>query len=225
MANWDMQKFDDPEPIVTTKRRPLISIPLREWIDLPRNFPTVTDELVDSLDRRISRRDFGQLEQQQISSLLWFTQRETRYSTVNPTQSFVPVPTAGGLASVRTIVVSNEGSAWIYDPRTHRAGSLLVSPTVIEKIVREANLFFETGDGSILLYFADRAVLERHYRNPESLVLREAGAIIGVMAVISEALGLAFCALGTQASIWICALLGAPEEAVIPGGAAVVGSR
>lgn len=220
-----MQKFDDPEPIATKKRKPSISVPCRQWIELPRRFPIVTDELVDALDRRTSRRQFGPLEQQQISNLLWFTLRETRRSSVNPNQSFTPTPTAGGLASVRTIVVGNEGTAWIYNARTHRAGVLLVSSAAIEKIFREANAFFEMDHGSILLYFADRALLERHYRNPESLVLREAGATVGLMAVMSEALGLAFCALGTQATEWICALLGVSEEAVIPGGAAVVGSR
>lgn len=126
---------------------------------------------------------------------------------------------------MRTIIISQSIGAWVYDRKNHRAGVIATQPESVSSVVKGAQEFFDIGAGSILLFAADRPLIEKYYLNAESLVLREAGILTGTIALISEALGLAFCPLGTQGSEWTSLILGISEEVIIPGGAAVIGGR
>ena len=96
---------------------------------------------------------------------------------------------------------------------------------ICEQIRTSANEFFNVGEGVILLFFACRPFITMYYDSPETLVLREAGVLLGTLNLVAEALKFSFCPLGTTAENWLVALLGGSENDIIPAGAAVVGRR
>lgn len=223
---WALQIGEDPRPIDFAGPSQWSGIPVTHWDSLP--YPTcdlLSTPLTDVLAQRTTRRVFQSIDVQNLSTLLWWSQRRTEVNSENPDRSRGPIPTAGGLASVRTLVVSRDERPWIYDSRSHKAGVLCASPEAALEILNLAQEFMPIGGGRLLLFVAFRDYIGRYYESPESLVLREAGVLQGTMALLCELLGLAFCPLGTQGHDWNEAVLGVGKELIIPGGAAVVGSR
>ena len=220
-----MQKLEDPAPKqqIGEQTHPIWRV--ERWISLPKRFPVPNVDLFGVLEERRSGRNFKEIQTTELSALLWYTQRRVYIDRTNTDKTYGPTATAGALASVRTLIVDRSNGTWLYDGLTHRAGVIAGNPDVTAEIVGEANNILDLGNGSLLLFAADRLHVERYYFNPESLVLREAGVITGAMALVSTALGLTFCPLGTQATSWVMALLGVGEEVIVPGGAAVVGGR
>ena len=192
---------------------------------LPREFNCPLVDLFDLLEVRRSRREFEKMSIQDISTLLWFTQRHT--ATIPNTTDRVksPVATAGALASVRTAVLRPREKAWVYDAARHQADVLSASIDACDQIRTSANKFFSIGGGSLLLFFAHRPLVRKYYKSPESLILREAGVLLGALALVAEALEFSFCPLGTTAEDWLIAVLGVDKGAIIPAGAAVIGRR
>lgn len=197
---------------------------VKEFRDLSLSFaPPVTD-LFDLLSTRRSRRSFTRMDEESLSSLLWFAQRHTGTFSGNPGRVTSPIPTFGGLASVKTLVIERD-KCWIYDPVRHRAGIIDTSKTITSSIYADAETFFSIGEGTLLLFAASQEYVNKYYENPESLVLRESGILTGTLALIAESYNLAFCPLGTPAEDWINALLNPGEGRIIPAGAAVIGNR
>jgi Nitroreductase family len=194
-------------------------------VSLPREFDCPPADLFDILEERESRRKFQAMSIQDISTLLWFAQRQTATipGTIDRVKS--PIPTAGALASVRTVVLRPSEDAWVYDAVEHRAEVLSIPVDTCNRIRISASEFFDIGEGSLLLFFAHRPFIARYYESPDSLVLREAGVLLGTLGLIAEALEFSFCPLGTTAEDWLISLLGGDEQVIIPAGAAVVGRR
>lgn len=192
-------------------------------IDLPREFFLPNCDFFELLDRRRSRREFYKINDQKLSSLLWFAQRHTGYF---PNQRVTtPMPTFGGLASVRTLVLTSDLNCWIYDPENHSA-KIIESDNVTKKAIRkEVDEFFPLNDGALLLFAASESFVRSHYADPVSLVLRESGILIATLALIAEAFELSFCPLGTLGQSWLISLSNTCEKIIIPAGAAVIGSR
>ena len=194
-------------------------------VRLPREFYCPSADIFDLLEVRRSRREFQAMSAQDISTLLWFTQRQT--ATISGTIDRVksPIPTAGALASVRTVVLEPHKEAWVYDAVGHRSEMLAAPMDVCDQIRTSASEFFNVGEGSLLLFFAYRPFVTKYYDAPDSLILREAGVLLGTLTLVAEALEFSFCPLGTTAENWLITLLGGNEKVIIPAGAAVVGRR
>lgn len=198
---------------------------ISEYKELPRNFICPPADLFNVLETRRSRRIFSEITDQDLSSLLWFVQRHTGFFPDQSARATTPIPTFGGLASVRTIVIQPNLTSWLYDPVHHRAGVIDSSKEIRENIRREGNQFFNVENGSVLLFAASKKFVSEYYSDPNSLVLREAGILTGAMALVAEALNLSFCPLGTLGAEWIFPLLNASEEIIVPAGAAIIGGR
>ena len=194
-------------------------------IRLPREFDCPTADIFDLLEKRKSRRKFKAMSIQDISTLLWFTQRQTATISGTTVRVKTPIPTAGALASVRTVVLRPSEAAWIYSSAEHSADVLSTSIETCARLRIFANEFFNIGEGSLLLFFAHRPYIEKYYESPDSLILREAGVLLGILGLVSEALEFSFCPLGTIAEDWLGTLLGCGEQVIIPAGAAVIGRR
>lgn len=76
-------------------------------------------------------------------------------------------------------------------------------------------------DGTFMVLVADMARPHSAYENSESLVWRDAGAMLQTMSLVSEVFGLGFCPLGMLGNEVVAAL---PEnENLLAVGAAVIG--
>ena len=192
---------------------------------LPREFNCPLADLFDLLEVRKSRRKFEEMSTQDISTMLWFTQRQTAAILGTTDRVKSPIATAGALASVRTVVLNPHKEAWVYDATKHQADILSVPIDMCNQIRTSASEILNVGKGSLLLFFACRPLVTKYYESPESLVLREAGVLLGTLSLVAEALEYSFCPLGTVAEDWLLTILSVHRELIIPAGAAVVGRR
>jgi hypothetical protein len=79
----------------------------------------------------------------------------------------------------------------------------------------------DPGEGFLLFLFVDPSRIRGRYQNWESLVWRDAGALIGGITLVASALGCASCPLGLSGGDEIKAILGMPE--VMGVGVCIVG--
>ena len=220
-----MPKPKSPNSTINTNETFEKYFEVKSHIDLPHKFVCPTVDFFDLLEMRKSCREFSALSIQDISTLFWFSSRQVGTFKGLPNRVKTPIPTAGALASVRTIILRPSEKAWLYDPIDHTV-FVLSSPSITcDKIRKSANEFFDIGNGSLLLFFALRPFISEYYESPTSLVLREAGVLLGTFSLIAEAFDFSFCPLGTTAENWLYDLLGSSEQIIIPAGAAVIGRR
>lgn len=192
---------------------------------LPRKFICPQADIFTLLESRRSTREFTRLGKQYLSSLLWFSQRQIARIPNTENRIFTPSPTFGALAAVRTLVLPFEGMPWVYNRASHSADYVDIDPNAEDAIRQKASEYFNIGEGCLLLFFAVREFVDCYYENSESLVLREAGLLMGNLTLLSEAFDLACCMIGAEAGDWIAALLDCSEQAVIPAGCIVIGGR
>lgn len=217
-----MQKFNDPTPrrlVGDTKKLPFS---ITKYINLPRNFAVNTGDIVEILDQRRSRHTTTAPTLQDISTLLWLTQREISHDKSNLDLIHLPYPSAGSIGSIRVLALNTDLGAWVYNRKSHGAEVLLVQSASLDEIMQDANRFFEIGDAVILLFFAQKSVIARYYEHPESLILRDAGVILGVLSLVSELQHVSFCPLGTLGETWLTLLAGDENNELIPAGACVI---
>lgn len=198
---------------------------VKSEINLPRELICPITDFFDILETRKTHRTFKMMSLKDISSLFWFSQRYTAKYDDLTNRVKTPIPTAGALASVQTLLITPSNDVWLYNPFNHRINVIESEVNSIKYIRKSASEFFEIGDGFILLFFSSRSFISEYYENPDSLVLREAGVLLGNLALIAEAFKLSFCPLGTTAKDWFNHLLDTSEQTIIPAGAAVVGRR
>jgi hypothetical protein len=80
------------------------------------------------------------------------------------------------------------------------------------------------GQGQLLWFCANVEKINAHYEHPESLIWRDAGVLLGVMALVAEALKLNFCPLGISGEPYLSAAFGTLGRLEGVGGA-ILGSR
>ena len=107
-------------------------------------------------------------------------------------------PSSGGLQSISVICIPDDSSApRLYDPKNH---AFLLLRASGERVCLEnrAAVLSVTGsqDGCTLRLIGDRSKLFAAYENAESLLLRDAGALLATICMCAEWLGLSACPLG-----------------------------
>lgn len=126
---------------------------------------------------------------------------------------------------MRIVIVRESEGSWLYDPDGHSVGRCPVRIEATDRVLAEARGVIDSVAGDLLMYVADRPLVEHYYEAAESLVLRESGTISALHALACEALNLGYCPLGTLGSSWAGKILGVSEEVIVPGGAALLGGR
>jgi Nitroreductase family len=107
-------------------------------------------------------------------------------------------PSAGGLQAIDLIVQQKVGSGFLmfhYNSRAHALGQLRVKGSCAA-LWNAAQTILAAPEGSIIWFSADMEVMRARYRWGESLLWRDAGALLAYCSLAAEALGLASCPLG-----------------------------
>ncbi len=89
----------------------------------------------------------------------------------------------------------------------------------------QVDLCLEIGKGTVFWFVADLARVGAKYRNPESLVWRDSGALLATLGVVAEALSLNFCALGLHEIPSARKLLKLPPHVIGVGGCIIARRR
>jgi hypothetical protein len=188
----------EPEPAPrwqpVARRSPLPDGPT---VALPRSIRTPAVDFVDVLNDRMSSVGVA-LTANDLSSLLWHStflraRRPGRFGIPWESRS---APSAGGLPPIRLLVLPIEDGApsGLFDVGEH---ALVSIGTVALDANRESirNILGEVG-GTTIQMAADQALLEGCYEHSNSLMWRDAGALIATICLVATALGLVATAVG-----------------------------
>lgn len=214
-------RLPEPVKIVGAKPRAPEGLPFSAVIPLPRYSRPRLSTIERVLARRRTRRTFRAVSLQQMSDLFWLTLHP------KPDDDGIaihPLPSFGGLHVVRLLVIHPRSTFTgfsTYDSSAHALGVVTCDAKIIRRLVRDYAHVLPIGKGTLLLFAADVRRACSAYRNPESLLWREAGVILGGLALAAEALKLSFCPIGKGGEVALHQLL--PGDRWTALGAAVVG--
>ena len=128
-------------------------------------------------------------------------------------------PSAGGLHPYSFVCIGDEdGRILFYDPAGHAFIPMAVSHhDLYELNRREVSEILGSAPGVTVRIVMDAAKVAGAYRNPESLILRDAGAILSVAGMLAEWLDLLACPLGFMGGAFLDAT-GLPCERFVAAG-------
>jgi hypothetical protein len=198
-------------------------------LDPPEQLPAVN--VFHVLEQRCSRRVFRRLRRSDVSYVLWFSAK--RRSAIVEHERYLwqhaPSPSAGGRHPVDIFILGiaeDDESVFLYEPISHALRELSgINEAAREQLQRVAKeLARADGDGTTFWFGVQALRTASVYKNPESLIWRDSGALLATVAIAAEALSLNCCALGASGSPWLEQLVDA-GEAVVGTGGCVLGLR
>jgi hypothetical protein len=160
-------------------------------------------DFLNVLRNRRSTLGTGPISTRELSSVIWHATllRERRPATLQfPTWESRAAPSAGGLHVINLLCLplNDDQAAGIYDPERHdliklpHAGleaSLLLNRMSVSEICGAVT-------GTTLQFAAEFGRGEAAYENYESLLWRDAGALLTIIALVANALGVTATPLG-----------------------------
>lgn len=190
--------------------------------------PTENGSYFEVLARRHTRAPAGPPTDTQLATLLWavakvHTEHRTRYGRWQHRST----PSAGGRHPI-DLVLSGWGDPnglLLYDPLAHAVDALAPAyPSGVAELAAVALACSGTRAGVAMWHVAQPRRTAARYDAAESLIWRDAGALIATTAMTCEALALACTPLGATGEPWLSAVL-AGDGRVVGVGGCVIGSR
>lgn len=193
-----------------------------ESLSVPHDliFPNF-DQVVSS---RRTQRTFGTLDRDQLASFFWYSCRVTAIGSNSlgfpVTQR--PTPSAGAIHPIHFVVGDEHGGWSRYVPEDHVLAGIGGTQR-FGGLCQQVRQVLDPQSGILLLFVAEPGKTFSKYDHAMSLVWRDAGVLIGHMALVAESLSLNFCPLGITGEPWISEL---DEQGKLVGvGVALLGSR
>lgn len=175
------------------------------------------------LRTRRSRQPRARLSLGCLASLLWHSSKT--HASHDPTGrerwEHRPVPSAGGRHPIDVLVLRGPLlGAWLYDARAHALAQVVATRSdALRDLTREAQVASARGTVLWCVAHPDRTL--SRYRNGESLIWRDAGVLLGAIAVIAEALGVACTLVGPTGDRAVRRAFGADAHLAGAGGCVV----
>jgi hypothetical protein len=223
--NWI--DLGNPSPLRTPKRYSPIVWPDGAVVPLPTwtVAANVVRPFCELLSDRRTCREFSILKQEGLGALLDLACRvqQTGDRALGFPLSRRPTPAAGAIHAIHLLVICPNQNVWYrYDAFTHSLRQFHSASD--PQLVRHAmNDVLPAPRATMILFAAEPGMMAAKYAAPMSLVWRDAGVLLGFLAMVAQALDLSFCPLGVTGEPWVSQLLDQPG--LFGVGAALVGSR
>ncbi|HUI28954.1 MAG TPA: nitroreductase family protein [Candidatus Acidoferrales bacterium] len=181
-------------------------------------------------ESRRTRREFRRIPIEDLSALLWYTLK-TR-STLTLQNGYMwqhrPTPSAGGRHPIDVLIYdhgNNQRTFELYDPIAHSLNLIhFPNPHPAEKLIEKIGNMIELQEATIILFAAQFGKTLTHYKNGESLVWRDSGALLATFGMMAEALSLNCCGIGITGEPYLSGAL-ASGGLVTGVGGCLVGKR
>jgi SagB-type dehydrogenase family enzyme len=226
-----MKRIDlaNPTPREVELRHSEFSYNLVEESYLPEADPLPESPLSVLLKSRRSRRTFKAISPEELNALLWHSARtiEVERSSTAFWQHR-PTPSAGGRHPIDLLIFKEQDksrSVYLYNALSHALGRLTASDSEdLDNFFSSVNDVVPLAQATIIWFAAQFERTLSRYENGESLVWRDAGALITTIALVAECLGLNSCAVGITGEPHISRMLNSREKVVGVGGV-IVGQK
>lgn len=227
-----MKRVDLESPILRQREKPYseFQYSITERIFLPQAtaLPKTTFSKVLALRR--SRREFNPVTEPDLNRLLWHSAKALEVSP--PARSarwqHRPAPSAGGRHPIDILMIdriADKKSVFLYQPEPHALAKLrIANNSSLEGFYSSIDEIINAKNATILWFAAQFDRTLSRYKNGESLVWRDSGALVATIALVAECLNLSSCAIGITGEPFISQLLASKGELVGVGGL-LVGQR
>lgn len=215
----------DPLPRQAPERYVPIEWELGEICPLPSFAGTLDRSFGEVLNARVSQRDFGLVDDLQLGTFLWLAcrTRGVGASDLGFDLEHRAVPSAGAIHPIHVVVKRpGDGRWWLYEPRAHQLLELKHAPAKLSGLYDHSLQVLKGYEATRFLFLAEPGKTLCKYQDGCSLVWRDAGTLLGVMALTATAQGLNFCPLGITGEPWASTL--ADQGKLAGVGLALLGS-
>lgn len=182
---------------------------LGEACPLPASSVVLAQPFSKVLDARASHREFGVVHDQQLGTFLWHACRTRGVGTSNLGFDLEhrAAPSAGAIHPIH-IVLKRPGDDrwWLYDSRAHQLVELRYATGRLAGLYELSLQVLDGDKATRILFLAEPGKTLGKYQNGCSLVWRDAGTLLAVMALTATAQGLNFCPLGITGEPWASTL-------------------
>lgn len=161
------------------------------------------------LDSRQSDRQFGSIDEKQLGALLWQACRcrEVWPSDLGFDLEHRATPSAGAIHPIHVLInIPGDYRWWLYQPQGHYLVELIKAPERLAGLLEHSSRVLEGPWAVRVLFVAEPGKTLAKYDEGSSLVWRDAGALLAVIALTAHAQGLTFCPLGITGEPWASSL-------------------
>ncbi len=163
--------------------------------------------LFQAIKDRSSIREFNPITVERISAVLWYSARIVAYTIQDNGYilSKRPSPSAGARHPI-DIIVALPGSIrefFYYNPMNHTLNKLDLDANLASEFIMHINHLLDSASATIVWFIAHPDRTEAKYNNSESLIWRDAGALIYCFQLVCTALEVNSCPLGTLGDPYI----------------------
>lgn len=203
---------------------------LFQWVTgdicrLPKSPMRKSAPLLEALQQRNTVRNFGRVNTTDLADFLWYACRslETWPSEIGFELEHRAAPSAGAIHPIHLLInKAGESGWWLYEPRGHFLVELPDAPKILSDLHAHAREVLDAPEAVKFLFLAEPGKTLAKYSDGCSLIWRDAGVLLGVMALAAQGLTLNFCPLGITGEPWASAL--SDQGQLVGVGLALLGS-
>lgn len=179
----------------------------------------------EAIKMRRSEKRLKNLLGNQLDYLLWFSAKAHAVTGENGYLfSHRPSPSAGAIHPIDIIIHQPSNSVLeYYNPFEHCLYPLDFPDNIVSAFLDHVALAFPDRDGVLMWFVGHGYRTAAGYTNHESLVWRDAGALIQTIQLTAVSLGLVSCPVGSLAEPFIGQLFNGLED-ITSGGGIIVGN-
>jgi SagB-type dehydrogenase family enzyme len=177
------------------------------------------------LSRR-SSSSFGRISGSKLSQLLYYTTKNIEIGFLESGNLWAkrPSPSAGGIHPIDIIIYdpSQGPRLYYYDPVEHSMSELRLEAKETSRFIKHVrSIKTDSGNAIILWMVAHKYRTNAKYKNSESLIWRDAGCLLYCINLVSAALEIPCCPLGSLGEPFISGLFRKHGEVEGVGGCLV----
>lgn len=185
------------------KKQPSFTYEIEKYISLPvvnKDLPIPLDKL---LSLRKSKKEFKEIDTNQLSNLLWYSAKVKKVAVSENGQilTYRNSPSAGAIHPIDIFISLpdeiSKRSLLYYNPFTHKLGLMSFQKKKLKQFFEGVNQNIDISNATVIWFVADISRTSAKYLNPQSLVWRDAGSLLLLFQFVATALNLNSCPVGT----------------------------
>jgi len=199
----------NPQPKATEERVTSFDYPIKHSIKLSKNINPLPARFDEVITNRKSQRTFSGINLQQLSDILWYTAKVKQ--TFVQDNGFILThrgsPSAGARHPIDILILNqtllDNNFPHYYNPIEHTLNRLDLATQIVETFIGHIDNIINTTNATIMWFVAHPKRTAAKYQSPESLIWRDAGALINSIQLTCTALNIKCCPIGSLGDPYI----------------------
>lgn len=218
----------NPQPKATEERVTSFNYPIQHTIKLSKNIDPLPARFDQVITGRKSQRTFSGNNLQQLSNILWYTAKvkQTFVQDNGYVLTHRGTPSAGARHPIDILIIDkvlfDNDLPHYYNPIEHSLNKLDLATQIVETFIRHIDTLIDTTNATIMWFVVHPERTAAKYENPESLIWRDAGALINSVQLTCTALNIKCCPVGSLGEPYIGEFFN-HQEGIFGAGGLLIG--